>query len=237
MTSLNLEGSPGRKVMYMYITLQPCHESITHDRKKSCTEILIEFYEKKIKGSGIHFIVKPTFIYKAYWSPTEEEIINAKEGLRKLIFKEGIQVQAMEKEDWTFLKNHLCPSIELFPDSTYEESERKKLDKFIDGFLKSKEIGSDPPSSDSDPPSSGSDPPSRGSDPPSSGNDPPSSYSDSPSSGSYPPSSGRVPQPSYSDPQSSDSPSTASGSDPPSRYNGSAGRPKEIEPYSAKAQS
>jgi hypothetical protein len=77
------------------------------------------------------------YLLKAYWNPrtadhdTQREILNAKAGIKKLS-EAGIDIQAMEEEDWIFLRNKLCPSAGICNyNNPYETSERKTLDDFI----------------------------------------------------------------------------------------------------------
>lgn len=74
-------------------------------------------------------------IYKA--KKTNMEIKNAKDGL-KMLRKEDIQIQAMSKEDWDNLKDQLCHVSAS--GGSYEGSERKKLDEFIEDFIEEIEV-------------------------------------------------------------------------------------------------
>jgi hypothetical protein len=77
------------------------------------------------------------YLLKAYCDPcradpdTRREILHAKAGIKKLS-EAGIDIQAMEKKDWIFLINKLCPSAGICSyNNPYEGSEREKLDDFI----------------------------------------------------------------------------------------------------------
>ncbi|XP_031558335.1 uncharacterized protein LOC116294810 [Actinia tenebrosa] len=119
----------------MYITYQPCHFSTRKTPGKSCSSQMVKLYEDVLKPMNIKFVIKPTLIYKAYWNPstanfkTRQEILQAKDGIRKL-FAAGIDIQAMEEKDWIFLRNTLCQTSRILY-NPYEGSEREKLDAFI----------------------------------------------------------------------------------------------------------
>ena len=125
------------RVLTLYITYQPCHESAENSLQKSCTETVKKLYNEHLKPKGVKLIIKPTHIFKAYWDDEENEVRNAKHGMRRLadfqIAEKGkFSVEAMTEDDWKLLMEAF--GIEMQFD--YEKSQRWKLDKFIDKELK-----------------------------------------------------------------------------------------------------
>ena len=94
----------------MYITMQPCHKSVSDTKGTkenwSCCDILIKLKEEELKG--VKIVIKPTHLSQAGWRIKEEKkgyntlIKNAEEGIRNMI-RSGISLEKMKVEDWKFL--------------------------------------------------------------------------------------------------------------------------------------
>ncbi len=125
--------------MIVYITIQPCHFSKLPGNK-NCTERLLEL--KRIiakQHRTIRMVIKIAFLHKAHWffedkeSYTAIEIENAKEGL-KLLYRSGIQVEAMTRHDWIELIRIGKLNLDI-NEIYYSGSPRVEMDQFIRQFL------------------------------------------------------------------------------------------------------
>ena len=120
------------KEVTMYITMQPCHFSVsdTQGTKEnwSCCNILFDLAKNELKG--VKIVIKPTHLSQAGWDETKPSndpilIRNAEKGIMKMI-AEGIQLSPMNTSDWKEL-------LELDENLVVEKKnkERGSLDKDI----------------------------------------------------------------------------------------------------------
>ena len=121
------------KEVTMYITMQPCHKSVsdTKGTKKdwSCCDILIDLAKNELKG--VKIVIKPTHLSQAGWDKTEESndpklIANAEKGIMEMM-RNGIELLPMNTSDWKEL-------LELDERLVVEEKNKERrssLDKDI----------------------------------------------------------------------------------------------------------
>ena len=118
----------------MFMNKQPCYRSTKHRdersdlKKKECAQDLIDFYDVHCSSYGIMLTINLCQLYKVHMvrsPPLEIDILNAQEGMRKMI-SAGIELKAMTEGSWEQLARYA--SIEL---PKYQDSERQKLDQHI----------------------------------------------------------------------------------------------------------
>ena len=124
----------------MYITLQPCHKSVSDTKGTkenwSCCDILIKLKEEELKG--VKIVIKPTHLSQAGWKENEKKegynilIKNAEEGIKKMI-NSGIRLEKMKVEDWEFLWS-LVENSEKYKEEI-QNDRRKSLDNKINEDL------------------------------------------------------------------------------------------------------
>ena len=118
----------------MYITFQPCHNSVDTGATSpnySCCNILESLMEEEKNRlfEDVKIIIKPTHIYKANQEHSDDDRLNteiskALEGMNKLI-NVGIKFDRMNDDDWNYLRQQMiCPS-----------DNREALDDEIGTFL------------------------------------------------------------------------------------------------------
>lgn len=133
-------------IITMYAQLQPCHHSGgkngTYDFR-SCTELILWWYNNILKPRNIDLKIECGSIYKAMWTDPKkfkaeaEGIYSdscemAREGIR-LIYKEGIKMSMITDDGWKFLTRQVRHKMEIS-----EELWEKKLnvnrqfDEFLD---------------------------------------------------------------------------------------------------------
>ena len=122
----------------MFMNKQPCYRSTKHHDKKSdlkrkeCAQDLTDFYNSHCSSHGVKFTINLCQLYKVDMVPSpslEEDILNAQEGMRKMI-SAGIELKAMTERSWEQLAGYA--GIEL---PEYRDGERQKLDRHIAEFL------------------------------------------------------------------------------------------------------
>ena len=126
------------KEVTMYITMQPCHKSVsdTKGTKKdwSCCDILIDLAKNELKG--VKIVIKPTHLSQAGWDKTEESndpklIANAEKGIMKMM-RNGIELSQMDWDsDW---EENLLKWFQ--PSTSNNEERRSSLDGYIGSKLK-----------------------------------------------------------------------------------------------------
>ena len=124
----------------MYITMQPCHKSVSDTKGTkenwSCCDILIKLKEEELKG--VKIVIKPTHLSQAGWKINEKKegynmlIKNAEEGIMKMI-NSGIRLKKMKVEDWKFLWS-LVENSEKYKEEI-QNDRRKSLDNKINKDL------------------------------------------------------------------------------------------------------
>ena len=124
----------------MYITMQPCHKSVSDTKGTkenwSCCDILIKLKEEELKG--VKIVIKPTHLSQAGWKINEKKegynmlIKNAEEGIMKMI-NSGIRLKKMKVEDWKFLWR-LVENSEKYKEEI-QNDRRKSLDNKINKDL------------------------------------------------------------------------------------------------------
>lgn len=147
--SLLEELSFGSKIT-IYAQLQPCHHSGGNDSEsldvRSCTDLLLSWYEKTLKPRGIALTIRCANLYKCMWKFAPEEIehlpldkcfvnssTQALEGMKKLI-KSDICVTAMSETSWRFLQRKFNNGGKIaIPEEKMEA--RKELDDAIKKFI------------------------------------------------------------------------------------------------------
>ena len=116
----------------MYITMQPCHKSVsgTGGTKENwrCCETLIDLAANQVKGVEIE--IKPTYLSKDGWKSHKEKrrtlYKNAEDGIKDLMRIDNITLTKMEPSDWTFFWN-LVNKPKGFVIEEQKEGLRKKL--------------------------------------------------------------------------------------------------------------
>ncbi len=111
----------------IYNQLQPCHHSGGKDGtydNRSCTEILVKWYNEKLKPKNINLEIQCGGIYKAMWKdpPSKfgrrgENIYkttsqNARDGI-KLILNTGIKMTMINDDGWDFLLSQVREKIDI----------------------------------------------------------------------------------------------------------------------------
>ena len=123
----------------IYMNEQPCfrstrhHSEVTGLKRKECAQDLVDFYNQHCKSHFITFTINICQLYKVDMLPSpslEEDIENAKQGMRRMI-SAGIELKAMSEESWRRLAGYA--DLEL---PEYRDSHREKLDRHIDEFIR-----------------------------------------------------------------------------------------------------
>lgn len=113
---------------------------------RSCTTLLLDWYETYLKPRGIQVRIYCANIYKGLWyfKPAEVRVLpphcqfaissqNAREGIRKL-FRAGIDVFAMDQDAWTLLWS-LVPKDNPRPITPDQWNHRLCVDRKLAEFL------------------------------------------------------------------------------------------------------
>lgn len=137
----------------IYTQLQPCHHSGGRDGtydERSCTELVINWNNSKLKPLNIKLKFQCGNIYKAMWNMTDKEFEkinknknnniykssaqNARVGIQ-LINREGIEMTMIDKDGWNFLLTHTknCNISKELWDKKYEVN--KKLNTLIKSLI------------------------------------------------------------------------------------------------------
>ena len=126
-TQLRKKLSSNQK-LHLYLTYQPCHFSGGHFRVRniSCTELLIQFYEKVLQPFGIQVTIHFSYLYRAHWeqiSPKYDQmILNSIEGIK--LTKRFFKLRVMTREDYLLLTQYCS-----------EQEKTKFFDGYYDGIL------------------------------------------------------------------------------------------------------
>jgi alkylated DNA repair dioxygenase AlkB len=117
----------GATTITVYQTFQPCHHSgggRSHGHRahsKSCSELVLEWYRKKLEPRGIKLRIKCCGLYRAHWeepalfsSRSDAELFGdrtsrAQQGLRLLMRQPGITLEGMTPSDWERLASWTTP--------------------------------------------------------------------------------------------------------------------------------
>ena len=127
------------KEVTMYITMQPCHFSVsdTQGTKEnwSCCNILFDLAKNELKG--VKIVIKPTHLSQAGWDETKPSndpklIRNAEKGIMKMMCN-GIELSQMEGSDWKDLLKLVKPWKSV--DEKKDKERRSSLDKDIGSKL------------------------------------------------------------------------------------------------------
>ena len=124
----------------MYITFQPCHNSVDTGATSpnySCCNILESLMEEEKNRlfEDVKIIIKPTHTYKANQEHSDDDRLNteiskALEGMNKLI-NVGIKFDRMNDDDWNYLRQQMVQDNEQF----HPSDKREALDNEIGTFL------------------------------------------------------------------------------------------------------
>lgn len=134
----------------IYNQLQPCHHSGGRDGTydiRSCTEILIKWYNDKLKPKNITLKIQCGSIYKAVWKdqPSKygkygEDIYkttaqNARDGIT-LILKSGIDMTMIDDDGWEFLLSQVFENVNITSELWYKKHDvNKKLNDLIKSLV------------------------------------------------------------------------------------------------------
>jgi hypothetical protein len=118
--------------MSCYLTLQPCHFS-SNNTDKSCTNTLVQFYERELKPRGISFDLVIAYPYRTHWEILDDEemkkfgkaIANGKLGIK--ILKSTIGVRAFTEQDWQVVLKHCQDSVVISPNRLAMDSFTKSI--------------------------------------------------------------------------------------------------------------
>ena len=137
-----LRDKKGGKI-HIYMNKQPCFRSTKHHdripglKRKECAQDLVNFYNLHCLSQGITFTINICQLYKVDMHPSlsfEKDIQNGKQGMGRMI-DAGIELKAMSEERWGRLASYA--DIEL---PEYQDSNRQKLDRHIDEFIRDLQI-------------------------------------------------------------------------------------------------
>lgn len=130
----------------IYAQLQPCHHSGGSDADpldtRSCTELLIKWYENILKPLNIKLTIRVSNLYKCTWKnesndsdPLNKRFTNSTQqallGL-KLLLKSNIKITAMTDYSWRFLLDQVSTAVKI---DEHQWSARKELDGKLQGFI------------------------------------------------------------------------------------------------------
>ncbi|KAL1526477.1 hypothetical protein AB1Y20_015187 [Prymnesium parvum] len=115
-----LAARGGRLVLYL--TYQPCHHSGGHSsgtmgRTTSCTRLLMRYAERLLAPHDVSLHVRVPYIYRAHWQPGlfppkyEPVVASAVEGLQLLASTKGIEISAVDDDDWAYLAQLCAPEV------------------------------------------------------------------------------------------------------------------------------
>ena len=124
----------------LFMNKQPCYRSTGHGKKtvlkvKDCAQDLINFYNVYCLPYGVNLTINLCQLYKVDMSLSSvdrslaTDIINARLGV-KIMFSCGIELLAMREDSWKSLAE--ISHIQL---PAYEDSDRQKLDRYINLVL------------------------------------------------------------------------------------------------------
>lgn len=140
---LHLRHSLAKKqTLTLYLTYQPCHFSGGHFKMKhkSCTEALIQFYEKVLQSFQIRMVIKFAYVYRAHWVSVsckyDDMIHNAIEGIRLLAKYADLDI--IDQNDLPILYRFCNTAMKQKCDAgdfAYLISKRNEVEQFFKMFL------------------------------------------------------------------------------------------------------
>jgi hypothetical protein len=135
--------------LILYDQLQPCHHSGGKDGEvddRSCTEILISWYQTILVPLNISLKIECGSIYKAMWQSDiaqfgktgdfefTDKVVCAKDGIRK-IFEAGIEMTMISEDGWQFLLSLTKFSPKIITERMWQQ--KHSLHKQMGDFLRS----------------------------------------------------------------------------------------------------
>ena len=149
--------------VHLFMKNHPCHHSGGNARRypngylfngksdmRSCTEIVIEFYNKMLKPNGVSLHIHVASLYKAFWkNATREDDRTTSENSRRglqLLLQANIDIDRIYLNHWMQLANLCTKPIKI---ENMFTPHRLRMDEFINEFIESeKTIVGEPPQHD-----------------------------------------------------------------------------------------
>jgi hypothetical protein len=128
LSKYNVEDGHADKSITMYLTYQPCNESITETQgtrsDQSCCDILRNVYTDILQPRGISLNIRATHV--CWLDPPGKA--NAKVGIQQLKQNDEVSVTGMQEGDWSYL-------FSLSHANFQQHLRRTNLDVSVNGIL------------------------------------------------------------------------------------------------------